>query len=223
MTHVFKIPRQVWSWLVFFVSIGAYVPLAVGGWQHPIEINIAAYGLWLTLAVMFAYSTHSQGFSGWRLPLGFLVGNGLMIGLGLARKGYTFNLGQAETTVLYGIIATLSMWIVVGTVKKKWDPRILYLGGIAADILSFYPQLKQYLLPHEPPTGWLIMAWTMFGIGTFVNFAIVESLFSKLIMSAERYEHVYEKEKRVLLILEESAFSVENFTFIVLTTLVMAH
>jgi ABC-type uncharacterized transport system permease subunit len=155
------------------------------------------------------------------MPLGFFFGNGSLLVLGFTRGGYTFNLGQAETIALYGVIGTLSLWVAVGTVTKKWKPRILFLGGVTADILSFYPQLKQYLLPHEPPTDLMISGWCLWILMAFINVFLVEEFYKKLTMPRTVYEQRYEKSKSMLLIAEESIFSIENGVFMIVTVLVM--
>jgi hypothetical protein len=151
--------HQLWfDWGVFLLSAGAYIPLAIGGWQHPEEINVASYSLWLILASMLLYSSRAQGFAGWRMPLGFLIGNASMLLLAFAIGGYTFNLGKAETIILYGIISMVVCATIRFTQGHAGDiPRILFLGGVAADVLSFYPQLKQYLGPHDAPTSWMLI------------------------------------------------------------------
>jgi hypothetical protein len=213
--------KQRWSLVVLLLSAGAYIPLAIGGYSHPTEINVASYSLWMIISGMFLYSSHSQGFAGWRMPLGFFIGNGSLLTLGLAHGGYTFNLGPAETIALYGIIGTISVWAAVGLTTKKWKPRILFLGGIIIDVLSFYPQLKQYLLPHESPTTWMILGWSLWVLGAFINIVLVEKLFKKLTMTKTMYEKSYGKTKKPLLVLEESAFSVENCLFMFITIIVM--
>ena len=207
--------------IVFILGAGAYLPIAIGGWQHPAEVNIASYSIWLIISGMLLYSSHSQGFAGWRMPLGFFFGNGSLLVLGFIRGGYTFNLGPAETLALYGVIGTLSMWVAVGTMTKKWKPRILFLGGVTTDVLSFYPQLKQYLLPHEPPTSLMILGWCLWILMAFVNVFLVEEFFKKLTMTRSTYERLYEKQKDALLIAEESIFSIENGVFMIVTVLVM--
>lgn len=213
--------QEFWGWIVFILGAGAYLPIAIGGWQHPAEVNIASYSIWLIISGMLLYSSHSQGFAGWRMPLGFFFGNGSLLVLGFTRGGYTFNLGPAETLALYGVIGTLSVWVAVGTMMKKWKPRILFLGGVTADILSFYPQLKQYLLPHEPPTDLMILGWCLWILMAFINIILVEEFFKKLMMTRAMYERHYEKPKDALLIAEESIFSIENGVFMIVTVLVM--
>ncbi len=213
--------KDFWSWAIFCCSLGAYAPLIVGGWKHPYEMNIACFGLWVILAASTTWSSRIQGFAGWRMLLAFLVGNATVVVIALCRGGYTFNLGPSETIVLYGMSITIGAWVIVGATTKRWEPRILYLGGIAADVISFYPQMKQYLLPHEHPTHWMIFAWTMFGLGAFMNMILVEELPKKLRMDATAYGIRYDKSKNTWQILEESAFSGENFLLIVVTVILM--
>lgn len=196
--------------LVFLFSVSGYVPITVGGWQHPSEINIASYGIWLLIAALLLYSSWKQRFAGLLMPMGFCVGNFWMCLLGVGYGGYTFNLGPAETVALYGIIGTISSWAVVGQTTGKWSPRILYLGGILAEALSYYPQWKQYLLPHDSPTRWMIAGWYLSMTGVVINVVLVEQLFKKLLMTSEQYELRYSKTKHLALIIEESAFSIEN-------------
>jgi hypothetical protein len=213
--------RQFWSWAVLILGAGAYVPLMIGGWQHPVEVNVAAYSLWLLLSLVFVYSFRDQGFAGWRMPLAFAVGNSSMLILGFVRGGYTFNLGSAEAVVLYGLIGTVCLWLVIGSTMGNWNSRILYWGGILVDILSFYPQLKQYLLPHEPPTVGLLVGWGLWVAIALINVFLVERLFTKLRLTKEQYEKVFAKTKNPFLILEESAFSLENGFFMIVTIFVM--
>lgn len=210
-----------WTNVVFFLCAGAYLPLALGGWTHPSEINVAAYSLWLILSAMLLYSSRSQGFAGWKMPLGFFIGNFSMLTLAGVRGGYTFNLGPAETMVLYGIIVTLSTWVAVGQMTGKWDSRILFIGGVAADVLSFYPQLKQYLEPHESPTELMFLGWGMWILGAIINVVFVEKLFSKLREDKVVYQQLYGKKKRLMGIVEESLFSLENGIFMMITVIVM--
>lgn len=213
---------SVYAWIVFFISAGAYVPLAVGGWYHPSEINMAAYGIWMVLAGMFLYSSWKQEFAGVRMPLGFFVGNVLMLVFGFWVGGYTFNLGPAETMALYGVVGTLSLWTTIGALTSRWSSRLLYWGAIVADLLSFYPQWKQYLLPHDYPTTWMLVGWCCWIGGAAINVVFVEKLFKKLLMPEEEYEREYEKMKKPLLIWEESAFSLENCFFMTVTVFLMA-
>lgn len=173
--------KKVIEWMVFIFSAGAYIPLAIGGWLHPEEINVASYSLWLILASLLLYSSRAQNFAGWRMPLGFVIGNSLMICLAGAINIYTFNLGPSEMIVLYGIVGV----IVVATIRWAQGhtgdvPRIIFLGSVVADILSFYPQIKQYLQPHDAPTNWMLLGWCMWILGAFINVAFVERVLQKI-------------------------------------------
>src|SRR5271170_403603 len=103
--------KKFWSWTVFILGVVAYVPIMIGGWHHPKEINLASFSMWLIISGMLLYSSHSQEFAGWRIALGFVVGNASLFILGLIRGGYTFNIGSTETVALYGVIGTLSIWV----------------------------------------------------------------------------------------------------------------
>ena len=103
------------------------------------------------------------------MPFGWVVGQTVIITVAFCIGGYTFNLGTEEMVVFYGIVATLSVWVAVGQQTENWNPRILFWGGILADILSYYPQFKQYLAPHDVITVWLITGWSMFITDMFIN------------------------------------------------------
>jgi hypothetical protein len=118
------------GWAVPAINAAAYVPIAVGAWHHPQELNLASYCAWLMLCSLVAYSSLAQGFAGWRMPLAFAAGNAAVIAMAVSHGGATFNLGLAETTVLYGLLATVSTWATVGHVTGKWSPRILFLGSV---------------------------------------------------------------------------------------------
>ncbi len=145
------------------------------------------------------------------MPFGFLIGNASMLILAICRRGSTFNLGHAESVVLFGIVVTISLWATIGGITGKWNARILFLGGIAADILSFYPQLKQYLEPHDLPTEWMLLGWGMWILGATINVTLVEELPHKLC----------NRTTSPLQALEVSGFSLENGLFMIVTVLVM--
>jgi hypothetical protein len=213
---------KFWSWVVFAIVVGAYLPLFRGGWQHPIEMNLAGFGLWTILSLMLTYSAMAQRHAGWSLPFGCLVGNVAMVVFGLFRGGYTFNIGMSETIVIYGISITLAVWATLGALTKRWNPRILFLGAVVADMVSYYPQLKQYVLPHEHPTGWALMGWTMFGISSFISLLFVERLPQKCLMDHLGYALAYDEKKDYLKIAEQSAYSLENFFLIIVTVSLMS-
>ena len=198
------------EWLVFVLGAGGFIPLIIGGIHHPSEINIATYSLWFILCSMIAYSSWKQHFAGWFMPLGWVVGEMGIIVSALYIGGYTFNLGQEETAIFYGIIATLSAWIIIGQQTGKWNPRILFLGSVIADILSFYPQIKQYLMPHEAVTVWFIIGWVMFIAGLIINIIFVEKLPQKLAIGKEAYRIKYDEEKNILRLLESSLLGLES-------------
>lgn len=206
---------------VLLLVATAYATIGYGGWMHPAEVNVASYILWLTLASMLVYSSRAQGFDGEVLPLGFTFGNASMIILGIYQGGYTFNLGLSETIVLYGLIITAGFWIITGQATGSWNPRILFLGGVGSDILSFYPQLKQYLLPHEPPTIWLLCGWGLWLVATVVTILFIEELPRKLRMTKQEYQREYTEPKSIVKILEASAFTLENGLFMLVTIVVM--
>jgi len=209
--------------LVFFFSFGAYVPLAIGGWQHPEELNIATYGAWTILTLTLTYAAIIQKYEGWILTFGFFFGNLAMVLLSLGRGGYTFNLGPAEYIVLYGFISTIFVATVMWFLGHKGDvPRVLYVGSVVADIASFYPQIKQYLVPHSAPTFWIFIGYAMFLIGVTLTIVLVEQLPNKLRMDEKQYAKVHQKPKKILLILEESFFSIENMILLPLTVYLMA-
>src|ERR1700685_3743966 len=111
--------KKFWSWTVFILGSMAYVPIMIGGWRHPKEINLASFSMWLIISGMLLYSSHSQKFAGWRIAFSFVVVNASLVILGLTRHGYTFNIGPAETIAFYGLIGTLSIWVGVGTITKR--------------------------------------------------------------------------------------------------------
>ncbi|MDB5204100.1 MAG: hypothetical protein JWP09_128 [Candidatus Taylorbacteria bacterium] len=200
-----------WDNIVLVLSAGAYIPLAIGGWQHPEEINLASYSIWLILATMLMISSRAQGYDGWKLLAGFLTGNFSMLIFGLCLRGTTFNLGDAEKIVLYGLITTIVIWVIWSTLKKKGNPRILFLGGIITDVMSYYPQIKQYLLPHDPPSWWLLAGWYMWIMAATITLIKVEKLVMKI---RKQPEHRMK-------ILEESAYTFENLFFMIITVVIM--
>lgn len=212
---------KIFGWLVFTLSLGAYVPLSIGGWQHPAETNIACFSLWTVLAGTLTYSSWVQKYEGWRINLAFLIGNIIVTGLALIRGGYTFNIGPSETIILYGFGLVVSLWAAIGATTKRWNPDILYIGTIAVDVISFCPIMKQYLLPHEPASAWCVVAWIMFSTGAFINFTFVERLFTKLRADHLTYGMMFEEKKSYGKIFKVSAFSLENFTLIFITVILM--
>lgn len=202
--------QKFWSWLVFAVSIGAYVPLAIGEWHHPIEFNVASYSLWMLLNAASAYSLFVQKFSGWRMPLGWFLGDMFLILLAIALGGYTFNLGEYERVILYGIVGIFALWMSLGAVQKRWNPRILHLGNIVVFALTYYPIIKQYAHVHEPMTAWSLSGWALYLVGAGVNLFVAEQFFTKLWMQPDLFKNAFQKEKNLWDIGEESLFSLVN-------------
>jgi len=89
------------------------------------------------------------------------------------------------------------------------------------DIASFYPLVKQYLMPHESPTVWMLVGWFMALLGPVFSMIFVEKILSKLVIKREQYKELYQKEKNILLILEESGASLENAILYLATFLMM--
>jgi len=201
----------MWNWVVFACGFGGYVPLAIGGWEHPIELNMATFSLWAILSIMMFYSAYLQKYDGWYMPLSWAFGNVSLLVFAVFLPGTTFNLGHSETIALFGLITVIGAWVVIGQITRRWNHRILFLGSILVDVFSFYPQLKQYLLPHEAPTVWLLIGWTLFLLSALCNLLFVERLFFKLRQTG----------RKLLPALEESALSIENIVLIAITIGVM--
>jgi len=189
----------------------AYVSLAIGGYQHRSELNVASYSIWMILSIMLAYSTKKKKLPSFRMMMIWVAGNAFMVIFSLSAGGYTFNLGASEAVAFYGIITTLAVWATAAAVTGKWNSRILFLGAIGADMASYYPQLKQYLLPHDPATHWLYIGWILWIIGSLVQLICIDEFMFK--WSA--------KAKPRLILIEESAASLENSILLIITTLVM--
>lgn len=205
---------DVVGWAVFFILVLAYIPLFIGGYEHPDEINIYSYGVWLVLSVMFLYSSRSLGFAGWRVPLGFMVGNIAMIILAVIQGGFTANLAAAEATAFLGIIGTLVAWLLYGMTTNKWSPRVIFWGAILSDVLSFYPQAKQYWGPNEMASIATMSGWYMWLSGASLNVFAVEHVHKKIAQASSWRE--------VRMHLEASGFAIEQIIFMILMISVMS-
>lgn len=214
--------QNAWGWVVFAFSAGGYVPIVVGGIHHPTEVNVATYGLWFILCLMFIGSSIKLGFAGWKLPLGFLAGNVTMLVLAEFLHGTTFNLRALEWVLLFGTTATVAIWVVHGHLAGARNPRILLWGAIAVDVLSCYPIFKQYLFDvHEPMSAFGIAGWVMWIIGVSVNLNFVEEFFSKLVLPRKKYRARFGEEKAIGLLFEASIFSLEQLVLIPATLSIM--
>ncbi len=215
--------KALLGWVVFYCSLGAYVPLMIGGWQHPSEMNVACFSIWILLSGVLTWASRRQSHDGWKLLLADMVGNIFYVVMALVRGGYTFNIGDPEAIGLYGTCTVLCTWFVYGKITSKWSDRILYLGCLGVDVASFYPQFKQYLLPHEKPTDLMIIAWIMFGIAAFMNFALVDRLPKKLRVAGRIMRRRPNLGMIRLFIVEKSLFSIENFIMITIAVILMLH
>jgi hypothetical protein len=192
-------------------SAGAYIPLAIGGWGHPSEINIVTYTLWFVLSGVVAYSLWVQDLSGWRLPVAYVVGNGAIVGLGLGRGHFTFNLNLEGAIILYGLVGTFSVWALFGNaIGGRWRVSILLWGSIAADVVSFIPLWLQYVVPHNP-TRLTLVGWIMWLVGALISLIWVEKVFEKLSI----------RENKKIKVLGDSAFAIENALLVVITLVIM--
>jgi len=202
--------QKIWNTVVFIFSAGGYVPIAIGGWQHPGEVNIATYGLWTIIVSIMLYSYLVQKYDGWIMPFGWVIGNFSMVAMAIFfLKDWTFNLVPEETCALYGILTVVSVWAAVGQITKTWDPRILFFGTILVDIFSFYPEIKFYVLPHPIASDWKIAGWTMFFLGTVLNLIFVERFLEKF------------HRERSWRTVEHSALSLENAVLLLVTVVLM--
>ncbi len=192
----------------FLLNGGAYVPLAIGAYMHPAELNLPSYLLWLLLTATMLYAQRKGGDPGWSMTLAFMLGNVVMVCLAPFSPGYTFDIGMHEGIGIFGMAATVLIYALCGGTSKTRNPRILYRGMIAVDVSAYYPFLKQYVGPHEPATWWFILGCMLFFLGAVTNLIKVEGFFVKFRSTTSR------KEK--LEVLETSLFSMEIIFFLIL-------
>jgi len=149
--------KKISFFAVIALSAGGYIPILIGGFIQPSEVNLATYELWTIIVSLMLYSSIQQKQE-WILPFAWAIGNisTIVILFAFPRK-WMFNLGDAESVALYGIVIVVGTWATVGGITKHWNPRILFLGSVAVDVASFYPVIKQYLLPHALPTEFLLL------------------------------------------------------------------
>ena len=196
--------------LIVLIMAGNMFIIAAG-WQHPEESNMASFMLWLIISTAYL-------FSSWKLKLplslgvAFIIGNILLISCALLRGGYTFNLGPAEYIALFSVIIGITCWAAYGTIRKKWDARLLLLGTIAADVLSFYPQNKQYFGPNEAPSYLLFL-----GMGTWVF-----SMAFNIVFIDKFFQNMFDGKEKRWSILLNSTVSIENFCLLLVTIWVIS-
>jgi hypothetical protein len=204
-------------WFVFLLSSMAYAPLMYGIYLHPEEGNLASYSVWLLLSGALLYSSCKLNYAGWPMSCGWFVGIILTLGFMVWRGGYTYNLDANETRRFYGICLALILWILYGFKTGMWKPRALYLGCVFVDVISFYPLIKQYTLPHEAPTKYMVLAYGMWLLGAVVNVLWVERMPQRL-LAAVRSGASWKERWRIL---EESLLSLENTMFLATMLIIM--
>ena len=205
---------KILGWSVFALTLLAYIPLGLGSWNKPAEFNMPSFLAWVLLAGQFLFATHSQGFDGWRMPFGYFIGNIGVVIVMLYRGGYTMNLTFTEHILFGGTILVGTIWFICYQRSKKSNPRILYFGNILVDMISFYPQIKQFAGVHDPVSLKTLLGWAMFLLIAVINVFVVERFMKKIAMKDREYEFAFNRKKRVMSILEESLFSIEQSIFI---------
>ncbi len=207
--------------VVFAITLSAYVALLGGAIFHPSENNFATWVIWVFLATTFTWSQAKEGHTGWLMPLAYCIGNVFLVALMLVVGGATWNLGEAEAIILFGMTGAFVVWFVRGVTTKKWGTRILYWGSVGADFISFYPTWKQFLGTHPSVSLWTIAGWCCFFVAALGNLIYVERCLYRLALPADEYKTKYDKEKRVSEILEGSLLSIEVLVSVGATLLFM--
>lgn len=202
--------QKQWGRVVCFFTLGMYIPLFIGGVVQPDKLNIASFGIWTFLSLVFAYLSKVLGHRGWRMAMGYFGGNIAIVGLAFYQGGYTANLEASESTALFGVVGTICAWIIYGLRTGTWPPRVLYLGFVLAEALSFYPFIKQFWGPSEFVGNWTYLAWVMGVIGPALNLLLVERLHARLRIESGKRR-----------IVEGSLYSLENFLAALLVTILM--
>jgi hypothetical protein len=200
--------NKFFRWSALALILGAYVPLVIGGWQQPADINIVCYAIWTFLALLAAYSMRRLRYDGWPLMVGCVIGDLVMLILGL-RLGGAFSLDTTAAIGLSGIALTLAVWTTYGQISKRWEPRILYLGLIATDVLSFIPMGIQLFLPHPPPTVFCLVGWSCWTAGYAINVFGIDRLVTKLRMAPVLYEATFGQPKTLWGAIEPSIIPAE--------------
>ncbi len=210
------IRKDAWGWTVFVLTLAAYVPMIWGSATNPEENNIISWVLWAVLAALFLYSSLDQGFSGWRLPLAFLVGNIAMVATAVICGGY-YKLDSKELIVLIGVVGSVAIWKINQVWTGKEESRILFYGCMAADMVCFYPMAKYWVAEATQRASLgTIVGWELCLVGILINMLKVEKFLDKLRMPARLYETTYPKEgkKRIFRIIEGSLFSLEQIFYV---------
>ena len=164
--------------LITLIAFGNLM-LVLAGWQNPYEANMASYILWLLISCSYTYGCLKIKESP-SLGYAFFWGNVLLITFALLRGGWTFNLGLAEAVAFLSLGTVVSAWTTYGLIKKKWKYEWLLMGTIFTDVLSFYPQNKQFFGPNEAPSMFLFMGLGLFALSMLYNLAFIEQTIQKI-------------------------------------------
>lgn len=209
----------VWSWIVFALSVGAFVPLGISGWQHVGEINMAAYLIWLITMSILLYSLRKKGFAGWRMPLGYVVGNAVVFVIGIFRRG-KWNLTLTEDILLFGIVIALSSWVAIRKEKggqrekqKKRRVNVLLYASVISVGGSFYPMITDYLRPnHWHPPFLMMLGWWLWILASILNLIFVDKFLERMRTEAR---------ERARFVVEASLFSIVNFVLMCYVVILM--
>ena len=196
--------------LIFYIMIGNLL-LMIAGWKHPEEANIASYVMRLFISSTYTFSCWWLK-SSMALGYAFIIGNIFLLSTTLIRGGHTINIGAVETIGLFSILISMLIFSTYGAITKKWDGRILLCGTITSDVLSFYPQYKQYLDPNDPPSYFLLLGLLVWALAMLHNIVLVQK-------TVQRIRLGNEKVSKVLL---DAAISVENFVLLLLAIYIMS-
>jgi hypothetical protein len=204
--------NKFWYQLVMAIAALGYICIAIGGYFHRSELNIASYSVWLVLSAMMAYSSKKQNLSSFHMVMSWVIGNAALIVFSLAIGDYTYNLDAGGTIAFYGVISTFAVWGAAASITKKFNSWILFYGVIMTDCASFYPQLKQYYYPHEQATPWMYAGWILWVVAAAIQLVHVDKFIANWrAKTASR-----------LKLLETSATSLENGIMLIITTIMMA-
>ncbi len=204
---------KFWCRWVMILAALAYVAIAIGGYFHRSELNVASYSVWLILSAMMAYPSKKQKLPSYYMVMVWVIGNASLVVFSLALGGFTYNLDAAGTIAFYGIVSTFAVWGAVAAVTKKFNSFILFYGVILTDMASFYPQLKQYYQPHEQATPWMYAGWSLWIVAATIQLIHVDKFIANWrAKSASR-----------LKLLQTSATSLENGVMLIVTTFMMAY
>lgn len=166
------------SVLIVAIALGNLM-LILAGWNTPEEANLASYTLWLLISMSYTYGCIRMNESR-SLGYAFFFGNVFLIGFALLRGGWTFNLGLAESIGFISLTMVVGGWGTYGLIYGTWRGEWLLAGTIFTDVLSFYPQNKQYFGPNEPPSAFLFIGLSLFALSMLYNIVFIEKTVQKI-------------------------------------------